>query len=498
MTQWWNRIRAAGATLVVVAIALLIFARLTFSTFFKYVEPGEMLVITSKTGDQAPEGQLLVDEGMKGILKEVLGEGRHFIWPVLYETERFKVVDIPAGKIGIVNSKVGSKLPSGKILADEGEKGPQRRILPPGRHRLNPHGYDIKLIDMTQIEAGFVGFVTALAGEEASGPFAGDGQKGVRRDVLQPGNYYINDGELAVQQVEIGVNQISFLEADKAQIEFPSVDGFTIDIDATVEWELHPRHVAKVMVEIGDRDAIEDRVIRPQSKSISRLQGSTYGAKDFLLGEGREEFQRTFTEALTLIGEEKNISIHSAFIRRIMIPDTLLEPIMEAFVSVEKEQTAKYWQETRKSAAELQREESLIIQRTLEVEAQTTALLRSIEADAQRVVEQTDARTRLLVAEMQEEIAQIEAERTRTIGMAEASIVQMVGEAEAKGFSAKVKAFGGDAAAFARYEFSLGLSPSFSVRVVHSGEGTLWTDLSRTAGIPNVAGLKFLETTQKK
>ena len=493
-----SKLEVAGGTILFIAVVTVVVLVMAWTTLFKYVQPGEMLVITAKSGKDKPPDQILAKAGEKGILEDVLGEGRHFVWPILYETEKKKVVDIQPGQIGIVVSKVGKPLSPGEILAGEGQKGIRRKVLPPGRHRLNPYGYDILLVDVTRIDPGFVGFSVALAGQEAKGSFAEAGEKGVRKDVLQPGYYYINPKELKVQAVEIGVNQISFLETDDKQIEFPSVDGFLIDIDATVEWELHPRHVAAVMKEFGQRTAIEDKVIRPQSKSISRLQGSTYGAKEFLLGEGREKFQKTFTEELTRICDAKNLTVHSAFIRRIVIPDNLLEPIKEAFVSVEKEKTAKFWEETKKSDAELQRETSLIDQRIREVEADTDALIRQIKAAAEREVAQIDAETGLKVAELQQEIALIEAERTRTLGAAEAQVVQMAGEAEAKGFADKVGAFGGDSAAFARYEFSEGLPKEFTVRVVHAGEGTLWTDLSRTAGVSQLSGMKILEQSQKR
>ena len=492
-----KKARAMGVAFLVIAIIFVIFARLTWTTFFKYVEPGKMLVVISKNGDPLPEGQLLAEKGQKGPLREVLGEGRHFIWPVIYETELHDVIEIEPGMVGIVLNKVGRKL-EGKILADEGEKGIRRKVLPPGKHRLNPKGYELKdIVPATTIRAGHVGFVTSLDGKKPKGVFAEEGEKGVRRDVLQPGIYYINPKELRVEEVEVGVNQISFLERDGAQIKFPSVDGFEIDIDASVEWELHPEHVAEVMQEFGERGAIEEKVIRPQSKSISRLQGSTYGAKDFLLGEGREKFQRTFTEELTGVCQEKNVTVHTAFIRRIVIPDNLLEPIQEKFVAEEMEQTARIWEETKKSAADLQREQAEIQRAILEVEADTAALIQKVKADAEREVEQIDAQTRLAVAEKQEEIAKIEAERVETLGKADASVVQMLGEAEASGFAAKVNAFGGDAAAFARFEFADGLPRDFRVRVVHAGEGTLWTDLDKTAGVSQVSGMKFLESQQK-
>ncbi len=109
-----------------------------------YVPAGKVLVVVTKMGDPLLPGQLLAKPGQKGIQEEVLGEGRHFILPVVNEVELASAIEIGTGEVGVVRANVGEDLPSGKILADENEKGIRRRVLPPGRHRLNPHGYTVE------------------------------------------------------------------------------------------------------------------------------------------------------------------------------------------------------------------------------------------------------------------------------------------------------------------------------------------------------------------
>ena len=48
---------------------------------FVYVGPDQMAVITAKTGDALPPGQILAKKGQQGIQEDVLGEGRHFLNP---------------------------------------------------------------------------------------------------------------------------------------------------------------------------------------------------------------------------------------------------------------------------------------------------------------------------------------------------------------------------------------------------------------------------------
>ena len=79
-------------------------------------------MISAKIGDPLPPGQILAKEGQKGIRERVLGEGRHFLNPILFEHEILPVTTIPAGKLGAVTSKVGSNLPKGEFLANRGRK----------------------------------------------------------------------------------------------------------------------------------------------------------------------------------------------------------------------------------------------------------------------------------------------------------------------------------------------------------------------------------------
>jgi len=111
----------------------------------------------------------------------------------------------PAGKVGIVVSKVGSDLPEGEFLAAAGQKGIWRQVLGPGRYRLNPYGYRIDLIDAISIPSGTSAWSRACPGarpRRASSP--APGTRGCARTCCQPGLYYVNPKELRVDVLEIG------------------------------------------------------------------------------------------------------------------------------------------------------------------------------------------------------------------------------------------------------------------------------------------------------
>jgi hypothetical protein len=530
-----------------------------------YVPPGHMAVLTAKAGSPLPPGQILAGPGQQGILEQVLGEGRHFRNPLFYEWEILPVTTIPAGKVGIVVSKVGSDLPEGEFLAAAGQKGIWRQVLGPGRYRLNPYGYRIDLIDAISIPIGYVGVVTGLSGRQApAGEFAGPGDKGVRKDVLQPGLYYVNPKELRVDVLEIGVNQVSLIGEKggevitKAQIatqnaameqlsrrmldeqkekrmdyaaqrssvqeksapaaaapakaegvrhvrpadataalsldqvvEFPSRDGFEISLDMTVEFELLPENIAAIYQSYGDLPAVVDNIIMPQILSVSRLKGSAYRAKDFIVGEGREQFQNDLKETLARTLGSKRIVIHNALIRHVNVPMQILDPIQQASIAAEQNLTNKEKQNTARKQAELNTEQGLIEQRREQVVQETEKLKAEVAADREKQVAEIGAEGQKQVAEIRKETAAVRADKVRTLGQAQAEVVTLVEGEKAAGFALKGAALG-DPKAYTLWEFAGSLNGEVKVNILHAGSGTLWTDIEQRA-LGNLGGAKVLQ-----
>lgn len=205
-----NSLKLAAGALLLLFVGYGLIWQWGFCRF--YVRPNQMAVIIAKGGKELPPGQILAEKGQKGIQREVLGEGRHFLDPIMFEHKIVPITVIPPGKIGVVTSKIGEDLPVGEFLAGPGQKGIWRTVLGPGKYRLNPHGYKIDIVDAMSIPIGYAGVITSLSGNRSpEGAFAGDNQKGVRKDILQPGLYYVNPEQFKVDVLEIGVNQVSLL-----------------------------------------------------------------------------------------------------------------------------------------------------------------------------------------------------------------------------------------------------------------------------------------------
>ena len=581
------------ASAIVAAVAL--FALGVFAFVWTccrvYVGPGEMAIVTSKTGDELPPGAILAEPGQKGVQRIPLGEGRHFLNPVTHDWRIVAAITIPAGSVGVVTSKNGRELAPGEILApDRDSKGVWKDVLGPGRYRLNPEGYDVKVMSAINIPIGYVGVVTSQTGRPAAaGSFAGPGEKGVMEKVLQPGLYYVNPRAYQVDVVEIGMNQVSIVgksgtvvltkaqsqsangldelqrmtlqkqvqkraeyvtqnadlgivdedsarnfsnyaqstlgslsrapvarkvaasgnrylqtasaareEADAPArtnasqsqlpandsvafgmnqfVQFPSSDGFAIMLDMTVEFELMPEKISKIFMLYGDLPAVVSKIIMPQILSISRMKGSDYKAREFIDGEGRQKFQEEMTAELVRVLGEKHILVRNAIVRHVEVPEEILAPIQSAAVAKEQDLTNKTQQDTEKRRAELNTEIAKVDQLKREVEQETAKLVATVAAEMKKDVAEINAETKLKAAEIDLECAKIQAKITETRGSAEVKAKFLVENEEALGIKRRASAFK-DPSLWADLTFADALNPAVNIRVIHSGEGTLWTDL---------------------
>jgi hypothetical protein len=502
--QRWKRLAlAVGVPLLGVLLVLL----LLFNVFFRSVPPGHMLVVIAKHGTEMKPGQVLAEPGEKGIQRRVLGEGYHFIMPIAYTTEVHPNVVIEAGKVGVVTALGGVTPRDGRVLAEEDdEQGIRRAVLPPGAYRLNPYGYKVERVPVTRIEPGYVGVLRRLLGQDGTGQFAGDDtEKGiVRRKVLQPGLYYINTKEYEVIHCEVGIDQTTY-NYNKANpkegnpITFPAKDGNTISLDCTVEWEVQPDHwpalvakygssrrrvtrsldgreVSEELV-VGNIKTIERIVIDQHARKISRDRGFNYGAQDFLEGAEREKFQEDFRAELDKVCKADNVTVRSAFIRNIIIPESFLEPKRQRQLAVETKLTSEALTETALSQAEVEEAQRMITQRQAKVKAETGRLVAVIERETENLRALTEAQIERLKAAYGAKIAKLDAQRRTELGKAEAKAKQVRETAKSELYKMKLDVFGRNGEAYLRYSLAQQLNPKLVLRLFHSGPGTLWTNL---------------------
>jgi len=462
-----------------------------------YVEPGETLILSSKFGDvnPNPDKDRVVGPDIQGVRKEVLGEGRHFYSPIEYSADTStSVVEINPEEVGVVRSHSGDSLKAGDFLAEEGQKGILRKPLTPGKYRINKYEKEVQKMAATRIKPGSVGCVTRLTGAPApEGQLTELGQRGIQKNVLQAGIYYRNPNEWKIEEVWVGYNEITL-----ENVTFPSKDGFTIQLDISVVWGLLPKDVPIIINRFGNSEEVVRKIIRPQIESICRIEGSKYGAKEFIEGTSREQFQKTFTETLVHETRIRNIDVLLGLVRDIHVPVELREPIQNSKIAAEEQLTKEEQRKTQVVQNELEELKASVNKGVREFGAETEKMIAGVKATAERKVATTGADKEVSVAEIRKKVAELAAERERILGRADADVIEMLQKAEADRFQKNVTAIG-DPEAYANYIFATKLPEDLKIHLRYAGPGTFWTDLPPGAKmLDDAATRKILERDQKE
>jgi len=483
-----------------------------------YVEDGQSLMLRYKgplffevwaSREAAPAGTF-ANESQIGVREKLRGPGRHFYCPLWWERRVVDDIIIDSGSVGIVTCKLGDSLPNGEFLVDGDigqslSKGVLRKVLHPGKYRINPYAYEVKVVKLeetksgnaikhsgwVEIPTGYVGVVTNLAPNLVTKQLAG-----IQDKVLPPGIYPINGREQQIDIVEVGYRESTIkvvnqrnedgslkvdengepMIADESEgINFPSNDGFPIHMDYTAIWGLMPDQAPHSVATFGNVGAVEQKVVLPQVESICRNNGSEYSAVDLLVGTKREEYQGKTLQEFQAVLADKNITLLYGLVRHIYIPRDVREPIQKAFIADEVKLTNTQKQETAKAEALLEeaKEKVTLAGRTVQVD--TEKLQEGRLAAGQREAQTKRAETRRMVAAIEKETASIRAEANKVLGQAENEGKEMIEEAKATRFQLAVEAFGSPAA-YNNFIFAEGLPTDIDLKLFYAGPGTLWTD----------------------
>ncbi|MFU8779964.1 MAG: SPFH domain-containing protein [Kiritimatiellia bacterium] len=484
------------------------------------IPPGKVGVITAKVGDKLPDGEFLASPGQMGIQRNVLGPGKYRLNPYGYSIEVVNAISIPIGFVGVVTSLSGDQTPEGSF-AVAGQKGVLADVLQPGLYYVNPREYKVDVLEVgvNQVsllgrEGGVINIKTQIATQNQAMDKL---QAQVLQQQREQRQSYIEQASTTFRKTTPtatrGRSQTAAATADgkplpaasmphvesgfvlNQYVEFPSKDGFEISLDMTVEFELLPSNLPWLFRSYGDLPAAVEKVIMPQILSVSRLKGSAYGARDFIIGEGREIFQNDLTSTLFQALDDKRIIVHNALIRHVNVPMQILDPIQQASMAQEQNLTNRERQNTARKQAELNTELSLIEQRREQVQQETEKIKAEIKAEQEKTVAEIRADTIRQIADIQQETAGVRAERITTIGKARADIVRMVEGEKAKGFELKVGAVG-DPYAYNLWTFAENLNPDVKINILHAGTGTLWTDLEK-ATLGELGGATIINQSPK-
>ena len=452
-------------TVILAAVAAFFF----FIWFWCRVEPGadQIAILIRKTGTDLPSGEIIAtQDGQKGIQLEVLSEGRYFYNPYTWAWRIEYATDIPAGKFGVLTRLYGKDVASGRVIAAKGEKGITAETLSPGKYRINPYAYDIQIFDAITIRPGHVGVVTSLVGEDVltgTIPEAERNQflvktnaKGVLPDTLDPGTYYLNPYMLSVAEVNLQSQRFEMSGDDV--ISFLTMDGFTVNVEGTIEYAVSRNTAALLTHRVGDMEDIIKKTVMPRARGFSRLEGSKHPAIDFIVGQNRQKFQTDLEKHLAEKCRDWGVDVKSVLIRRIVVPDQIASISRDREIAVQNARKFEQQISQARSEAELVRQEMLAQQNKEKVEADTSRIKAVINAQQEQQVAVTAAEKDRDVAQVNFEAATYQADSLLLRADGERDAIHARNQADADVLASQVEALG-SGINYARYVFYQKIGP---------------------------------------
>jgi hypothetical protein len=447
------------------ALGFLLFVSFIFSGLV-VVENRKAAVLIHKSGDDLPSGELLANADQKGIQRDPLPEGWYWRNPYSWEWETVDQTEIPPGKVGVQVRTYGRSISEDAVIAGPEERGIIADVLRPGRYVINPFTYRVVLYDAVSIAPGHVGVLTLVSGREPKNPnefLVEDGERGVQKHTLPPGTFYENPFVKQITPIDIRSHRFDMM-AEKI-IRFPSLDGFDITMEGTIEWYIDPLRVAEVFVKYVDtRDVvtcITEDVILPNARAYSRIEGSKHLARDFIGGITREKFQEEFLAGMKKSCASQGVMIQSALIRQIAPPDAIAKPIKDREIAIRMRDMYEQQKERERQQKLLSMEVNMKERKTLSTLADADASVAITKATQEKEVAVISAERELEVAKLQLQAAQNQAEAIVAGGRAKADVIVFKNAAEAQGLKNASAAFG-DGHTYVRYLMNQKLAPSLT------------------------------------
>jgi hypothetical protein len=219
------------------------------------------------------------------------------------------------------------------FLSNGGQRGPQLTVLTPGKWRINRYLWDVAEADAKEVKAGYVGVIKSnvhadidlgtlratkpekcdvLTNREASAgrleaPIVPVGCIGVWKDSLQPGKYYFPPDAFLITEIDTRAqvwtyaggykrSNISLTVDSKGDIVqsrteenvsvdkdnadravFVKMEGWDVPLELRIVAQVSPAEASCVVAGIGTLKDVEDRVLTPSIRAITRdVAGGTY------------------------------------------------------------------------------------------------------------------------------------------------------------------------------------------------------------------------------
>ena len=327
------QIRSAQVRIAAAILATLVLCAFFTLASFRYVDEDSIGVVTKNIGWKSlPPGQIIATAGEKGPQAKVLPPGwSPWYWPFIYKVEMQPVIEIENGTVGMLTAADGAPLPPGTTYAPiwesgtEGEmqkaqyfltdgggyKGPQATVLKPGKYRYNPKLFKLETTDLLTIRKAEVGVVKSNVGEpppsgnteleSGARKLVNQGQLGIWRDPLVPGQYYEFSHSKAYEVTTISTKKhiVRYTAgegqrtggSEENEIMVRTSDGFTFPVDVRVEYEIEPRNAPLLVASVGDDQDGLRTVMNSVVRAIFRNNAEAVKALDYVQQRSLQEKQ---------------------------------------------------------------------------------------------------------------------------------------------------------------------------------------------------------------
>src|SRR4051812_43756223 len=172
-----------------------------------------------------------------------------------------------------------------------------------------------------------MGVVTLLVGDAPKNPnvfVVQEGERGTQPFLLPPGVHPKYSNKWVYKVVPVDVRSQKIEMAAENAVDFPSQDGFPIHTEGTIEYALDLKKLSELFVTFVDTTDIEasgglrnieEKFIVPEGRSLYRIYGPQPRAVDYLIGSPRLAVQSQIEQELRETCAKEGILIRSFVIR---------------------------------------------------------------------------------------------------------------------------------------------------------------------------------------
>jgi len=423
--------------------------------------------------------------GQKGPQIDILLPGTYRINTKLFEITVMDATTIHVKSVGLITAKDGELLPpteyiarstaghqdfqdSARFLANGGQRGPQLDFLKPGTYYINPLLFSVTSENVLVVERGEVAVIVSTIGkepdyetEEYDTSKAGveryvvnPGFRGIQREVLGPGTYYLN--KLAYTAHIIPTTNITIDWAsdtwtpphERGSTYNPNIttnacsfnpltivsrDGFEMSVEIKVILRILPEQAPHMLARIGTiKNLIED-VIHPLIDSSFRNQASSSEAMQFM--QDRYTEQRKAEEHAAKELAKYHVQCVSVLICQIKLPDRLMQTLTDKVVASQQKAMYDSQQEAEGRRAEMEKTKA---------QADLQPSLVKAEIDVKIATQQKQQQITLAEGKGQSTALEQQgiASGIAFVGKAEAEKISAIGQATAEAYQQQAQALG--------------------------------------------------------